>query len=89
MKIVCSHDELLARLQVAARGVSQRSTVQILSGILLVAEEGAAELAATTITARDEQCPMFVSFTEGESAVEHDSFDDVAIQKFVEPYVTP
>ena len=47
MKIVCSHDELLARLQVAARGVSQRSTVQILSGILLVAEEGAAELAAT------------------------------------------
>ena len=32
MKIVCSHDELLARLQVAARGVSQRSTVQILSG---------------------------------------------------------
>ena len=48
-----------------------------------------AELAATTMTARDEQCPMFVSFTEGESAVEHDSFDDAAIQKFVEPYVTP
>ena len=35
MKIVCSQDELLAKLQIAARGVSQRSTVQILSGILL------------------------------------------------------
>ena len=48
-----------------------------------------AELAATTITARDEQCPMFVSFIDGESSIEHDSFDDAAIQKFVEPYVTP
>jgi hypothetical protein len=48
-----------------------------------------AEVAATTITARDEQCPMFVSFIDGESAIEHDSFDDAAIQKFVEPYVTP
>src|SRR3954447_8413190 len=47
MKIVCAHDELLAKLQVAIRGVSQRSTVQILSGILLVAEDGRAELAAT------------------------------------------
>jgi len=48
-----------------------------------------AELAATTITARDEQCPMFVSFADGESTAEHYSFDDAAIQKFVEPYVTP
>jgi hypothetical protein len=27
MKIICSQDELLAKLQIAARGVSQRSTV--------------------------------------------------------------
>ena len=47
MKIVCSHDELLSKLQIAARGVSRRSTVQILSGVLLVAEEGGVELAAT------------------------------------------
>jgi len=48
MKIACPQDELLARLQIAARGVSQRSTVQILSGILLRAESGGpVELAAT------------------------------------------
>jgi DNA polymerase III subunit beta len=48
MKIVCSQDDLLGRLQIAARGVSQRSTVQILSGILVRAEaEGPVELAAT------------------------------------------
>src|SRR5215475_2569790 len=47
MKIVCSQDELLAKLQIAARGVSQRSTVQILSGILLNATADGAELSAT------------------------------------------
>ena len=48
MKIACPQDELLARLQIAARGVSQRSTVQILSGVLLRAEAGGpVELAAT------------------------------------------
>jgi DNA polymerase-3 subunit beta len=48
MKIACHQDELLAKLQIVARGVSQRSTVQILSGILLRAPAGAqAELAAT------------------------------------------
>jgi DNA polymerase III subunit beta len=47
MKIVCSQDELLAKLQIAARGVSQRSTVQILSGILLNATGDGAELSAT------------------------------------------
>jgi DNA polymerase-3 subunit beta len=47
MKIVCPHDELLTTLQIASRGVSRRSTVQILSGILLTAEEGAVELSAT------------------------------------------
>ena len=46
-----------------------------------------AEVATTTITARDEDCPMFVSFTEGDTTEEHDSFDDLAIQAFVEPYV--
>ena len=35
MKIVCSQDDLLGRLQIAARGVSQRSTVQVLSGVLV------------------------------------------------------
>src|SRR5438132_12832845 len=48
MKIVCSQDDLLGRLQIAARGVSQRSTVQILSGVLVRAEaQGPVELAAT------------------------------------------
>jgi DNA polymerase-3 subunit beta len=47
MKVVCGQDELLAKLGIVSRGVSQRSTVQILSGILLRAEDGAVELAAT------------------------------------------
>src|SRR3954451_9901612 len=47
MKIVCHQQELLAKLQIVARGVSQRSTVQILSGILLRAAGDEAELAAT------------------------------------------
>jgi hypothetical protein len=46
-------------------------------------------VAATTITARDDACPMFVSFSDGETSVDHDSFDDEAIQTFVEPYVAP
>jgi DNA polymerase III sliding clamp (beta) subunit (PCNA family) len=48
MKIVCPQEDLLNRLQIVARGVSQRSTVQILSGVLIRAEAGGAvELAAT------------------------------------------
>jgi hypothetical protein len=47
------------------------------------------ELAATRITARDDSCPMFVTFSDDEKAVEHYSFDDSAIQAFVEPYVVP
>lgn len=46
MKIVCQQGDLAAGLAIAARGVSQRSTVQILSGVLLRAE-GSLELAAT------------------------------------------
>ncbi len=47
MKIVCQQGDLAAGLAIAARGVSQRSTVQILSGILLRAEAASLELAAT------------------------------------------
>src|SRR4029079_11337684 len=44
---VCSRDELLHALGIVSRGVSTRTTVQILSGILLEAEEGRLRLAAT------------------------------------------
>jgi DNA polymerase-3 subunit beta len=47
MKIVCSRDELGAKLAVVARAVSTRTAVQILSGILLRAEAGELHLAAT------------------------------------------
>src|ERR1051325_1439583 len=47
MKIVCSREELGAKLAVVARAVSTRTTVQILSGILLRAEAGELHLAAT------------------------------------------
>jgi DNA polymerase-3 subunit beta len=47
LNTVCSRDELLHALGIVSRGVSTRTTVQILSGILLEAEEGALRLAAT------------------------------------------
>jgi DNA polymerase-3 subunit beta len=47
MKITCSRDELAAALGVVSRGLSTRGTVQILAGVLLQAEGGKLELAAT------------------------------------------
>src|SRR2546426_11212591 len=47
LKIVCAREELAQKLSVVARGVSTRTAVQILSGILLRAAGGRVELAAT------------------------------------------
>src|SRR5918911_3910783 len=47
LKATCSRDELLRALGVVSRGVSTRTTVQILAGILLDARERKLELAAT------------------------------------------
>src|SRR5436190_1043242 len=47
MKITCARDDLAARLGTVSRGLSTRGTVQILAGILLRAQEGGLELAAT------------------------------------------
>src|SRR5919202_2272644 len=47
MKVVCSRDELAQKLGVVARAVSTRASVQILSGVLLRAENGRLHLAAT------------------------------------------
>src|SRR5439155_15554399 len=47
MKVVTQRDELAQKLGVAARAVSTRASVQILSGVLLRAEGGRLHLAAT------------------------------------------
>ena len=47
LKVTCSRDELVSRLGVVARALSSRGAVQVLGGILLRAEAGALELAAT------------------------------------------
>src|SRR3954470_17349373 len=47
LKITCSREELAAKLAIVGRGVSTRTAVQILGGILLRAEGGKVELAAT------------------------------------------
>jgi DNA polymerase-3 subunit beta len=47
MRAVCGKEELSEKLQVVGRGVSTRSTVQILSGIMLRAAEGRLQLSAT------------------------------------------
>jgi DNA polymerase-3 subunit beta len=47
LKAVCSREELTRALGIVSRGVSTRTTVQILAGILLEAGDGRLELAAT------------------------------------------
>src|ERR671931_2428233 len=47
LKAVCSRDELTRALGIVSRGVSTRTTVQILAGILLEATAGKLDLAAT------------------------------------------
>src|SRR6266581_5374658 len=47
MKIACSKDELARKLGIVSRGVSARTAVQILTGILLRAEEGTLTVAST------------------------------------------
>jgi DNA polymerase-3 subunit beta len=47
LKIVCSREELAQKLTVVGRGVSTRTAVQILSGILVRGAGGRLELAAT------------------------------------------
>ena len=47
MKITCSKDELVSALSVVSRAVSARSTVQVLSGILIRADGDQLELSAT------------------------------------------
>jgi DNA polymerase III subunit beta len=47
MKLSVSRDAFLARLGVAVRGVSTRSSIQTLSGVMLRAEGGTLELQAT------------------------------------------
>ena len=47
LKITCPRDELIRQLSVVSRAASTRTTVQVLAGILLRAEEGKLELAAT------------------------------------------
>src|SRR5438045_8500788 len=47
LKTTCSRDDLLRGLGIVSRGVSTRTTVQILAGILLDATGGKLSLAAT------------------------------------------
>ncbi|HYZ19981.1 MAG TPA: DNA polymerase III subunit beta [Gaiellaceae bacterium] len=47
MKISSAKDELVSALAAVSRAVSTRSTVQVLSGILIRADDGRVELAAT------------------------------------------
>ncbi len=46
MKLTCSRDEFSQKLAVVARAVSARTTVLVLGGILLRAENGELQLAA-------------------------------------------
>src|SRR5918997_4493092 len=47
LKLTCPRNELLRQLSIVSRAASTRTTVQVLAGLLLRAEEGRLELAAT------------------------------------------
>src|SRR5215831_16926157 len=47
MKVTCSREELTQKLAIVARGISTRTAVQILGGVLLDEEDGRLMLAAT------------------------------------------
>ena len=47
MRTVCNTDLFGRKLALVSRGVSARSTIQLLGGILLEAEEGSLRLSAT------------------------------------------
>jgi DNA polymerase III subunit beta len=47
IKVVCSRDELVQKLSVVSRAVSTRTTVLVLGGVLLRAENGRLHLSAT------------------------------------------
>jgi DNA polymerase III subunit beta len=47
LRVTCSRDDLVAKLGIVSRGVSTRTAVQILAGILLTAEGDKLSLAAT------------------------------------------
>ncbi len=47
MKLTCARNDLVAKLGIVSRAVSPRGAVQILSGVLLRAEGGELQLAAT------------------------------------------
>jgi DNA polymerase III subunit beta len=68
LKIVCSREELAQKLAVVGRGVSTRTAVQILSGILLRAAGGKLELAATDMELSI-RTPVEDAQVDGEGAV--------------------
>jgi DNA polymerase III subunit beta len=47
LNLTCARDDLVAKVAIVSRAVSARTAVQILAGILLRAEDGELELAAT------------------------------------------
>ena len=47
MRVLCGKEELAEKLQVVGRGVSTRTTVQILGGIMLRSAAGRLHLSAT------------------------------------------
>ena len=65
MKITCTRDELLAKLQIVGRGVSTRSSVQILSGIMVRADsaEQPVELCSTDMEI-SLRAPLIADVTE-------------------------
>ena len=67
MKVVCSRDELAQKLAIVTRAVSTRVSVQILSGVLLRAENDRLYLAATDMELSLRS--SLAAQTEGEGAV--------------------
>jgi DNA polymerase-3 subunit beta len=66
--VTCARDELAAKLALAARAASSKSTIQILSHVRLTASDGVAELAATDMEL-SLRTPVGATVEEGGEAV--------------------
>src|ERR671916_1303319 len=77
MRAVCSTDLFSKKLALVSRGVSARSTIQLLGGILLEAEEGSMRLSATDMEVSIQTVAAAEVEEEGRVVIPARIFNDV------------
>jgi DNA polymerase-3 subunit beta len=77
MKIVCEHDDLQKALNIALKGVSYRTTLPILSGILLTAEDGKLIISSTDMSISIKTSAPAIIHEEGKIVISAKVFSEI------------